>query len=215
MTNLHLPVVAAVAAGYVAGSIPFAYLAGRLHGVDLRKHGSGNLGATNVARVLGARVGGAVFAADILKGFLPVYFLPSRTGAAHPGLVALMIGAAAILGHVRPIFLLWRGGGKGVATAAGVFVGLAPLATFLALGAWVIAFAASRYVSLASLVAAVALPLALIVTGHTVLDPVFVAAAAVGAFVFATHRSNIVRLMRGEEHRFQRSVHDTAGTGRA
>src|ERR1700720_1016959 len=105
---------------YLAGSIPSADIAGRVRGEDLRQHGSGNLGATNVVRVLGAKIGGAVVIADLLKGFLPVYFLPSYTETLRPELWALAYGVAAIIGHVKPIFLLGKGGGKGVATASGV-----------------------------------------------------------------------------------------------
>src|SRR5258706_8364789 len=112
---------------YLAGSIPSAYISGRLRGVDLRKYGSGNLGATNVVRVLGAKTGAVVFIADLLKGFLPVYFLPRYTETLRPGMWALFFGAAAIIGHVKPIFLLWRGGGKGEATATGAFLALAPI----------------------------------------------------------------------------------------
>src|SRR5438132_11319711 len=89
---------------YLAGSIPSAYIAGKLRGVDLRQHGSGNLGATNVVRVLGPGIGGVVFLADVLKGFLPVYFLPIYTETLHPRLLALFYVAAAILGYVQPIF---------------------------------------------------------------------------------------------------------------
>src|SRR6476660_8353526 len=110
------PAVALVLS-YLSGSIPFAAIAGKLRGVDLRKHGSGNLGATNVVRVLGAKIGAVVFIADLLKGFLPVYFLPIYTETLRPELWALVYGAAAIAGHVKPIFLLGKGGGKGVATA--------------------------------------------------------------------------------------------------
>src|SRR4051812_45415929 len=106
-----------LAIAYLAGSIPSAYIAGKAKGVDLRKHGSGNLGATNVVRVLGAKIGAAVFAVDVLKGFLPVYILPLYADTLQPVAWGLAFGVAAILGHVKPIFLLWRGGGKGVATA--------------------------------------------------------------------------------------------------
>src|ERR1700760_4388222 len=118
-------IVAAIVASYLLGSIPAAYIAGKAKGIDLRKHGSGNLGATNVVRVLGTKIGIAVFVADFLKGFLPVYFLPPHTETLRPGLWALVYGVAAIAGHVKPIFLLWKGGGKGVATASGVFMALA------------------------------------------------------------------------------------------
>lgn len=189
---------------YLAGSIPFAYLAGRARGVDLRRHGSGNLGATNAVRVLGPAVGIPVFLADILKGFLPVVLLPRIVPTNHPTLLALAVGVAAIVGHVRPIFLLGRGGGKGVATATGVFLALAPLATVATFVVWLVVFAASRYVSLASLVSAVSLPVALVVLGRSPRDPVFVAATLIALFVVYTHRANIRRLRRGEEHRFAR-----------
>src|SRR5438045_2488602 len=133
---------------YLAGSIPSAYIAGRARGVDLRKHGSGNLGATNVVRVLGPRIGGAVFVADFLKGFLPVYYLPIVADTLQPELWALVYGVAAIVGHVKPIFLLGRGGGKGVATASGVFTALAPIPMVISMALWIVVFALSRYVSL-------------------------------------------------------------------
>lgn len=174
--------------------------------MDLRKHGSGNLGATNVTRVLGPRIGAAVFAVDVLKGFLPVFFLPALTDTPYTEAMALAMGAASILGHVKPIFLLGRGGGKGVATATGVFLGLAWLPTLISFGVWVLVFAISRYVSLASLAGAVALPLAFIVTGAPLNDPEFIAAVVIAVFVFYTHRANIGRLRRREEHRFVRSA---------
>jgi hypothetical protein len=113
---MHPAVGAAVA--YVVGSIPSAYIAGRLAGVDLREHGSGNLGATNVTRVLGWKVGLPVYLVDTLKGAIPVLLLPAWLGVGNSRWWALAYGAAAIVGHVRPVFLLGRGGGKGVATAA-------------------------------------------------------------------------------------------------
>lgn len=200
--DVRIPAAAALMLAYLAGSIPTAYLAGRVRGVDLREHGSGNLGATNAVRVLGARTGALVFAVDALKGLLPVVLLPSLAGVRQTQLLALALGAAAILGHVRPVFLLWRRGGKGVATAAGVFLGVAPVATLLALAVWVVVFAAARYVSLASLAAAVALPVALFVSGHPPGDAVFAAGLLATLFVLTTHRANIGRLRRGEEHRF-------------
>ncbi|HEY6089394.1 MAG TPA: glycerol-3-phosphate acyltransferase, partial [Gemmatimonadaceae bacterium] len=125
---------------YLAGSIPSAYIAGRLRGVDLRQHGSGNLGATNVVRVLGARIGAVVFIADLLKGFLPVYLLPRYTETLRPDLWALVYGVAAIAGHVKPIFLLGKGGGKGVATASGVFLALAFWPMLIAEAVWIAIF---------------------------------------------------------------------------
>ena len=191
-----------LAISYVAGSIPSAYVAGKLKGVDLRKHGSGNLGATNVVRVLGAKIGAAVFVVDVLKGFLPVFFLPRYADTLQPNLWALAFGVAAILGHVKPIFLLWRGGGKGVATAAGVFAALAPIPSLITFGVWVVVFLATRYVSLASLIGAVALPTAIWFFGGGSSQLVFDASVLIAAFVVWTHRANIGRLRRGEEHRF-------------
>ena len=112
--------IVAVALSYLSGSIPFAAIAGKLRGVDLRKHGSGNLGATNVFRVLGWKIGVLVFLADALKGGLPVHLLPPRVASPHDPIIwAIACGIAAIVGHVRPIFLKLHRGGKGVATRAG------------------------------------------------------------------------------------------------
>ena len=187
---------------YLAGSIPSAYIAGKVRGVDLRKHGSGNLGATNVARVLGTRIGAIVFIADLLKGFLPVYFLPRYTETLRPELWALVFGVAAILGHVKPIFLLGKGGGKGVATASGVFLALAFVPMLIAEVVWIAVFYFTRYVSLASLVGAAVLPIAILLWSRDPRSPVFISSVAIALFVFWTHRANIGRLRRGEEHRF-------------
>jgi acyl phosphate:glycerol-3-phosphate acyltransferase len=194
--------IVGVLLSYLAGSIPSAYLAGKARGVDLRKHGSGNLGATNVVRVLGPKIGAAVFIADLLKGFLPVYFLPRYTETLQPGVWALIFGAAAIAGHVKPIFLLGKGGGKGVATASGVFLALAFVPMLIAEVLWILVFYFTRYVSLASLVGAAVLPVAILVWSRDPQSPVFIASVIIALFVFWTHRANIGRLRRGEEHRF-------------
>ena len=196
-----LPIVG-VLISYLAGSIPSAYIAGKMRGVDLRKQGSGNLGATNVARVLGTRIGVIVFTADLLKGFLPVYFLPTYTETLRPELWALVFGVAAIVGHVKPIFLLGKGGGKGVATASGVFLALAFVPMLIAEVVWIVVFYFTRYVSLASLVGAAVLPVAILVWSRDARSPVFIASVVIALFVFWTHRANIGRLKRGEEHRF-------------
>lgn len=200
------PLVGAIVASYMLGSIPAAYIAGRVKGVDLRKHGSGNLGATNVIRVLGAKIGLAVFAFDMAKGAIPVLlaqrFLPE---AAWPWgsvtIAAIFCGIAAIVGHVRPVYLKFGKGGKGVATAAGVFVALAPIQTMLALVIFAVVLLTSGYVSLGSLTSALMLPILLAITVG-VQSPVFVISAVVAAFVFWTHRANITRLRSGEENRF-------------
>ena len=198
-----IPAIGLVIA-YLVGSIPAAYIAGRsLRGIDLREHGSGNLGATNVMRVMGPKVGAVVLLFDALKGAIPVVVLPILFGVAHTAWWAIAYGIAAIIGHVRPIFLLGRGGGKGVATAAGVFAALAPLPLVISAIVFLGVVLASGYVSLGSLVSAAVFPLAVIVLSGG-LTPVAAAGLAMAAFVFWTHRANIGRLRRGEEHRFGR-----------
>lgn len=202
MLQLH-PVLLAIVA-YVVGSIPAALIAGRLHGIDLRKQGSGNLGATNVVRVLGWKTGLAVFLFDAAKGALPVLLFPAWTaGSLDPRVLALMYGIAAVAGHVRPVFLGFGKGGKGVATASGVFAGLAPIPMLVAFSVFVLVVLVSGYVSLGSLVSAAVLPVALAYTVG-VRSPMFAVAVVLAAFVFWTHRANIARLRRGEEHRFGR-----------
>jgi glycerol-3-phosphate acyltransferase PlsY len=200
----------AIVVSYLLGSIPAAYIAGKAKGVDLRKHGSGNLGATNVMRVLGTKIGLAVFLFDMAKGGVPVYFFPkwlAATGAlpVAPVIFGILCGIAAIFGHVRPIFLKFGKGGKGVATAAGVFLALAPLQTLLALLVFATVLFASGYVSLGSLTSAVALPILLAATVG-IHSPLFAISIAVALFVFWTHRANIARLRAGEEHRFGRKA---------
>lgn len=199
------PIIGVVIA-YVAGSIPSAYLAGKAHGVDLRKRGSGNLGATNVVRVVGVKTGALVFIVDVLKGFLPVYFLPIYTETLRPELWALVFGVAAIIGHVKPVFLLGRGGGKGVATATGVFLALAFVPMLIAEIVWIAVFYFTRYVSLASLLGAAVLPVAILAWSRDPRSAVFIASVLIALFVYWTHRANIGRLRRGEEHRFVRKA---------
>ena len=195
----------AVALAYIAGSFPSAYLAGKARGVDLRKHGSGNLGATNVIRVLGTKIGLAVFAIDVAKGALPVLFLPRYTVSPWPPVwIAIACGIAAIIGHTRPVFLLFSRGGKGVATAAGVFLALAPVQTLLTLIVFAVVLLSSGYVSVGSLIGASLLPVLIAVTLGPK-SPIFSISALVAVFVFWTHRANIARLRRGEEHRFGKS----------
>ncbi|HEU6451989.1 MAG TPA: glycerol-3-phosphate 1-O-acyltransferase PlsY [Gemmatimonadaceae bacterium] len=196
-----MPPVVGILIAYLLGGIPAAYLAGRLvKGIDLRRHGSGNLGATNVYRVLGAKAAVPVFLFDIAKGAAAVAVLPRLTGSPHAPVWALAYGLAAIVGHMRSPYLGWSSGGKGVATALGVFVALVPWATLTALAAWIAVFALSRIVSLASLASAVVLPLA-IVAFDGVHSPVFFLSLVVSLAVIWMHRANIDRLRHGEEHR--------------
>jgi len=199
--------IVAVVLSYVSGSVPAAYLAGAWSGVDLRSQGSGNLGATNVLRVLGARIGLLVFLVDIAKGALPVWFLPPLTGATGDVLTwtAVACGVAAILGHIRPVFLGFKKGGKGVATACGVFLALAPLQAALSLLIFIVVVLASGYVSLASLTGAVALPV-LLAASVGWRSPLFAVSVVTFVFVVWTHRANIERLRGGTEYRFGRAA---------
>lgn len=193
--------VTAVVASWVIGSIPWAYLAGRvLKGVDLRTYGSGNLGTTNVLRLLGAPAAIAVYALDAAKGAVPVLLFPGMFHFAPRGGWAIACGLAAILGHVKPVFLLLRGGGKGVATASGVFFALTPVATLAALAGFLTLLGTTRTMSLASLTGAAILPAGVALT-HGVRSEVFVVSLGVAGFVYWTHRANIARLRRGEEPR--------------
>ena len=190
---------------YLAGSIPFAYIAGKLFkGIDLRDHGSGNLGATNVFRVMGWKIASGVMLLDMAKGALPVLLLPPRFAPSQPVLWAIAFGLAAIVGHVKSVFLLWKGGGKGVATAGGVFLALAPIPSLISLSIWAIVLYLSGYVSLASLASAVTLTVAVAIM-YGLTSPIAIACAVITVFVFWTHRANIGRLRRGEENRFRRA----------
>ena len=194
-----------VLAAYLAGSLPTSYVVGRVfRGVDLRREGSGNLGATNVYRSMGLGVAVPVALVDIAKGWLPAFVFPLLDGSPAQAWAAAY-GTAAILGHTFSLWVRFRGG-KGVATAAGVFVALSPLALLTALLVWVLVFAARGIVSLASIAAAVALPAA--VMAQNALDGpgdpwVTGFALFAGAFIVWAHRSNIGRLLRGEERRIR------------
>jgi acyl phosphate:glycerol-3-phosphate acyltransferase len=190
-----------VVVAYLLGAIPTGYLAGRwTRGIDLREHGSGNLGATNTFRILGARIAAPVMLFDVAKGFAPACLFPLWDGSDEWGW-ALAYGAAAIVGHVFPVYMRFRGG-KGVATAAGVFLAIAPKAVLPAVVAWLVLLKLSRMVSLASITAAVTLIAGLVVTEDRL--PVLALGIAVAIFVIYAHRSNIGRIRRGEEHRFGR-----------
>lgn len=191
-------------AGYLLGSVPFAFLFARLKGVDIRTVGSGNVGATNVFRSVSKPLGIATFAADVLKGFLPAWGFPllgKRLGLDPGPALGLLCGCAAIAGHNWPVFLRFRGG-KGVATSAGMLLGIAPGSVGIGLLSWMLVFAATRYVSVASVTAAVVVPAAewWLKAGSERLRPMSL--TLVGALVIWRHRANIRRLLRGEEHRF-------------
>ena len=189
-------------ASYLLGAIPTSYLAGRIfRGIDLREHGSKNLGATNVYRSLGWRYAIPVGLVDIAKGLVPVLVFAPRVSDAQ--LFALACGAAAILGHVFSVFVRFRGG-KGVATAAGVMLGLAPLALGVALAIWLVVLKLSGYVSLASIAAAAGFPLAVYLLERPDQPAILWLDGLVAAAIIWLHRANVRRLLNGTESRFGR-----------
>ena len=203
-----LPFILAAIGGYLLGSIPTGFLIGRARGVDMRALGSGNIGATNALRVLGKTAGAMVLALDAGKGLLACWGLPrvavalASTVLLERQLLAVAAGAGAILGHNYTCWLRFKGG-KGVATSAGVLAVLAPWALLLVTTLWGVALAVGRYVSLASLSAAVALPFFVWWTRG---DRAMIILAALMAFaVIVGHRANIRRLLNGTEHRFTRT----------
>jgi glycerol-3-phosphate acyltransferase PlsY len=187
-----------VVAGYVLGSMPWGYwLPWLVKHDDIRRHGSGNIGGTNVWRVYGWRLGAPVVLLDTAKGFVPA--LVATLMVSH--LAGVLAGAAAMLGHWRPMFLRWRRGGKVVATCGGAFLGVAPVIGAVGAVVWIVVFLAFRYASLASIAAALAVPVAAVVLGEP--WPVIVFAAGAAAAVLVLHRQNIARLRAGKENRFR------------
>ena len=193
--------VLVVLGGYLLGSLPFGYLVPRLvRHEDIRTKGSGNVGASNVWRVYGKELGLPVALLDVGKGFAP-----ALVGLAVGGdWVGILAGAAAMVGHARPVFLGFAKGGKMVATAGGVSLALAPLPALCCLVTWVVVFALFRYASLASLVTALALPTFCLAFGASWPVVGFAAAACVGVLVL--HHQNVRRLLAGTEPRFTRTA---------
>ncbi len=193
--------VSIVVAAYLLGSIPFGYVIPRVvRGEDIRRRGSGNVGASNVWRAYGWSLGLPVALLDVAKGIVPAA-VGLRLGGDWVGVLA---GAAAMVGHARPVFLGFSKGGKMVATAGGVALALALLPALVAAGVWIVVFAISRYASLASMLAAGALPLLCLAFGSPWPVGAFTAVAAVG--VLALHRQNVRRLLAGTEPRFSRGA---------
>ena len=186
-----------VVAGYVLGSMPWGYWLVRLvKRDDIRRHGSGNIGGTNVWRADGWRLGLPVVVLDTLKGFAPALV----GSLVVSDLAAVLSGAGAMLGHWRPLFLRWQRGGKMVATCGGAFLGVAPVVGGVGAAVWIAVFLLFRYASIASMLAAVSLPIAAAVLGES--WPVIIFAAAAAVAVVVLHRANIARLRRGTENRF-------------
>src|SRR6266480_231153 len=206
-----LTFASALIVSYLLGSIPAGYLAGRLAGIDIRKAGSGNVGATNVVRVLGKRYGYPVFALDFLKGFgavkISMLMAPERPPEWNSSeIVGILAAMSSILGHLYPPWLKFKGG-KGVATSAGALLALTPVPTLIGVAIWIIVFWLTRYVSLASITAALVLPIVILVVSsqdQNKRKPLVYSSACVAAVVIWRHRSNLSRLMRGTEPRFTR-----------
>ena len=187
-----------VVAGYLSGSLPWGYWLVRIfRGEDIRTKGSGNVGATNVWRVYGARLGLPAAILDVAKGFVPAFAATVVVGHG----AGVLAGAAAMLGHARPIFLRFQRGGKMVATAGGAFLGVAPLVGAAAAGVWILVFAITRYASVASITSAASLAFWAWLFGYP--WPVIAFGGAAGLGVVFLHRANIARLCRGEETRLE------------
>jgi len=211
--------IAMIVGAYLVGSIPFGLIVGLARGVDVRKAGSGNIGATNVGRVLGRGYGVAVFVLDTLKGLVPV-FLAGRVLGGHGArggplssvdcLLWIGVAAACILGHVFPVYLRFKGG-KGVATSLGVLLGIYPYYTvpgLMVFGLWVVVTGLTRYVSVGSMTAAAAFPVVFALAAHryraswgTVdeLWPMYVFAVVIAGLVIYRHRGNLARRLTGTE----------------
>ena len=194
----------AILLGYLAGSVPFAFLLARRAGIDVRVAGSGNVGAANVLRTTGTGRAIAVMALDVAKGAAAVAIAQLTTGGAA---LAAATGAAAVVGHIYPVWLRFHGG-KGVAVAAGVFSVLAPLATLVAAGVFLVIVWSTRYVSLGSIAATVALPGAAYLSGDS--GPVIGTASGAAALILFRHRANLRRLRAGTERRLGRRAGPSA-----
>ncbi|NQT22391.1 MAG: glycerol-3-phosphate 1-O-acyltransferase PlsY [Candidatus Omnitrophica bacterium] len=199
MINLAISIVIA----YLIGSIPTAYIFGKLiKGIDIRNYGSGNVGATNLFRVVGKVPGVISLFIDMLKGYLPVVILPIffsiNSNSLTPDSYKLLLGASAIMGHVWPVFLKFKGG-KGVATTAGVVLAIMPIVFLISFAMWIFVFLALRYVSLASIFAALTMPIAVMLLKRPFSTIVFaVILCIIGIY---KHKTNISRLLKGEEKR--------------
>lgn len=195
-------------AAYVLGSIPTGFLAGKAKGIDIRKTGSGNIGATNVTRALGKKIGVLVLIVDTLKGFLACRLVPLiamllaglHPPAEHPlhERLGVLAGVCAILGHNYTCWLKFKGG-KGIATTCGVLLALMPIAGLICIGAWLVFLALTRYVSIASIAAAVAVPISAWLTGRSSL--MIAVALTLGTLAIFKHKDNIHRLIAGTEQR--------------
>lgn len=214
--NAYLTYAVCAAASYLLGAIPFGYVVARARGIDIRRVGSGNIGATNVFRTLGKGPGMLTLVLDALKGFLPVWLFPLLAAEyslpAHGRALKLVCACAAVAGHNWPVTLRFKGG-KGVATSAGALLAVSPAAVGISSAAWVIGVFATRIVSVGSIAAALSLGACgwLFHAGEGLLIPIaFSLLAILGIW---RHRANIGRLVRGEENRFHFPKRSHDGTG--
>ncbi|HYG23020.1 MAG TPA: glycerol-3-phosphate 1-O-acyltransferase PlsY [Verrucomicrobiae bacterium] len=205
---------AVAVAAYLLGSIPTGYLVAKARGIDIRSVGSGNIGATNAFRVLGKPAGTFVLLIDALKGYAAASWLVALlaplldVATVDLNWLRITAGICAVLGHNYTCWLKFKGG-KGIATTAGVYLALAPIAVSVALMAWLIVALITRYVSAASIAAAIALPTAVWLTQDSML--LGVVTTALGALAIFKHRNNIQRLMNGTENKIGRKVTATGG----
>lgn len=188
-------------AAYLFGAVPFGLLVARSRGVNIREHGSGNIGATNVFRVVGKGWGIFTFVLDALKGFIPAFCFPLLMTSEAASEWGVLYGLCAILGHSFPVYLKFKGG-KGVATSAGMLLGVAPLAVGIGFVCWVLCMVLSRYVSLSSIVAAIAVAIAVWIQDKGLV--INIALTVLALLVIWLHRANIKRLLNGTENRFGR-----------
>lgn len=208
---MTITAIIALILAYLMGSIPSAVWIGKsLYGVDVREFGSGNAGATNTFRVLGKRAGFIVLFLDILKGWLAVvmagFISEAPTGTSQFVDLQIVLGVAAVIGHIFPVFAGFRGG-KGIATLFGVILAAHPLACLISLGVFILIFLIFRYVSLASISAAIAFPVSVItVFGGRVVPSMVIFSIMVAILVMITHQKNIERLIRREESKMKLSV---------
>lgn len=192
MTVVILTIIA-----YLFGAVPFGLLVAKLHGVDIRSKGSGNIGATNVLRVIGKGWGIFTLVLDALKGFIPAFIFPRLANLDDEW--GVLFGLAAIIGHTFPVYLKFKGG-KGVATSAGMLIGVAPLAVGVGILFWIICMAIWRYVSLASIVASATIAVMVWIVDKGMI--VNMALTVLSALIIWLHRANIKRLLNGTENRF-------------
>ena len=202
MIEIIIPIILS----YLIGSVPTAILAGKLlKKIDIREHGSGNAGATNVFRILGWKAGLIVLAIDMFKGFAAVWWLvPEQSNPEMTALYQILVGVAAICGHIWTIFAGFKGG-KGVGTAAGVFLALQPLPVLLSLIIFILIVSKTRYVSLGSMVGASLLPVVIFIKkylfNYQISDLIFILSIILALLIIIMHRENIKRLIAGNENK--------------